>query len=122
MKYLYNQIELDTILTSDILNICNKKYINIQLEGDFREYVNELYMTFFNTKFSNDFIWVKLPFRYNKFENIEFVNSDGSFATSSQIKKDERIKITLSICGYTDTYICWKAIKIMFKNKTYNSE
>ena len=122
MKYIYKQIEVDSILTSDVLDINNKKYITIKVEGDFRNYVNELYNSFFNKSFNNDFIWVKLPFRYKKFENIEFVNRDGSFATSSQIKKDECIKITISICGNTETYICWKAIKIMFKNNNSISE
>lgn len=122
MKYIYKQIELDSLFTSDVLTVNNKKYVTIKVDDDFKIYVNELYTSFFNTSFINDFIWVKLPFRYGKFENIEFVNIDGSFATSSHIKKDTNIKITLSICGSTDTYICWKANKIMFKNNNSISE
>ena len=107
-------LEVDSIIV-DILLEGNRKYVKIKIEDEFKQFMKELYKKILNIDFNDNVLWIKLPFRYGRYEKIEMVYTDGTFATSNNLKKDSQVKIRIYHSGNTDKYICWNALKIMFK-------
>ena len=106
-------VELETILTSDILDISNKKYVKIQY-GDFKKEIDEI-CRYMNYVIDNEDFLIKLIYRYSKYKTI-FEKSNNELATSFDIKKGESVRVLIELKGAYDNRLYWNVLKIIIRN------
>ena len=108
-------IELETTIVSDgVIKINNRRYIQLNVEHAFHEWLNAQYIKFFKNSYDKTLLWVKLPFRYGRYEKIELMNKDGTAAFSNKLLKNAPVKVQIYNSGIHEDILYFNAVKIIF--------